>query len=1203
MDEYTERLLERTRARSENLAKKMSQSEVSPRKRRTPLTDVNSSDSEEKKVRLDASPVKSAVTRGSDMKPDTPAIPSVRSRMSKLADMRREWSTADGLELDSPQNVSAPRPRQQEAPPSTTPSAPSSRKSRFAALAASINNWEDDLDHPKHHFQHEEKPQTKKWERPKPVEEIANDPPPPKKDNGILSITPKKPARNVRFEDEEEESNKPSLGNGQGKAQMRSLPSSGSPARERNTSGDPNNGKPDGRAELRSLPTGNSPVKGIAYSRLVEKSSLQFGSSPARERNISGDPKNGKPDGRAELRSLPTGSSPAKSSAYSRLVEQKQDGAKSLSKSASGGTPGRKRIQVSLSREREPSRMEVQKHFAQEQQQQQPTPKPRAAPASTVAATSTATQQPKSSIKRLAPQPEQAVKKQALATEADADPTPKEGAASVKAYFGRHKTGAAPASPTSSKVEPRVGAMAKSIQDRLRQHQENWHSNDINTKIQEQRKKELDIIRQRWNHSGKTEPAKEETEKEQPTPMPRVTIARSVPEPEVKQDELDDPMEVTEDTINIGMMESSIEGKSSSDEEEEEEMMSEKESAVVVPQQKVVMAGGSGQGNGSATPLAPPREKAVAKTTQQPQETGPATPLAPPRPRRTNSKLLAEEEAKAQQEALSKHPHREDSVDDDDDADDEYDESDDDVQELDITDVLGDIDDLLDEAEQAMEAEKQTEAPAPTKRQEQPAAPRAVAQKPPSGHEARPQPSTTQSPNLYSIESFRKQGPKSPAAARTIIRSDSGTVEAGQGVKPVALKPIPIKAQIQTLIEEVSTQQSIIYQTSQALNLIASSVEYKGTRQEVEAERLLLIAAQRRQACLAEIQRLKTPASVREPSAVMQTAEGEAMRPCKGFVSIQDIRLPLKTEYILSSKQDRMCHSFFLLLRCREHVLATRIQTTVDGVAGDCLPFTNIAKFNNLDSDFVIEAFVFEMQNKRPKAAEEKSKQTFFSGLTPKKILANMSKDSRQGMKTPIAPSPGGPGYVRASSFTLVGAARLTLQSCRVNRFTLSKVPFNSPLEGTLHLKMTCHTNANVTESGWLTMFDDISGFGAWHRRWCVLSGGYISYWKYPDDENRKAPNGTVDLRKCITTEVAPISRILCARPNTFELVTRQAASKAVHQSRDTLVTKHEHSAVTTKHMLSADVKEDRIRWINALNKTLLDLRTWNRDAARPSSS
>ncbi|XP_022084050.1 anillin-like [Acanthaster planci] len=1150
MDEYTERLLERTRARSENLAKKMNQSQVSPRKRRTPLTDMNSSDSDEKKVRFDDSPVKSAL-QSSEVKPDTPAIPSIRSRMSKLADMRREWSAADGSELDSPQNVSAPRPRQQEDAQQQQPSGssmPSTRKSRFAALAASINSWEDDLDHPKHHFQHEEKPSTRKWERPKPVEEVSDDHLPAKQGNGILSVTPKKPARSVRFEDQED--HKPAaFGNGQGKAQMRSLPTSSSPAREKNTSGE--------------------------------------------------DSKSAKPGGKAELRSLPTGS-PAKVSAYSRLVEQKQEVGKSSvgspSKSTSGGTPARKRIQVSLSREREPSRLEVQKHFAQEQQQ--PTPKPRAGPPTTTISSTNVTSTTQSSTKRPAPQPDQAKKKQAVASSGAStnQASVKEGVTDVKAYFGRHKTATAPAT-TPNKVEPRVSAMAKSIQDRLRQHQENWQSNDINKKIQEQRKKELEIIKQRWNHSGKTEPAKQETEKEQPTPMPRVTITRSVPEPEANEDELDNQMEVSEDTINIGMVESpTSKSLSSSDEEEAEKTIEEEPTEVL---QKRMTGEASCQEKEQATPLPPPREKVIAKaSTQQPEETvSTSTPQAPPRPRRTNSKLLAEEEAKAQQESVSKHPQQEE--DDDDDADDEYDDDDDDVQELNITDVLGDIDDLLNEAEQAMEVEKKAGNPTPSQRQEQPAKPQALVQKPPTGNASQPKPGavTPQSPNLYSIESFRKQGPKSPAATKTIIRSKSGTVGPGEGVVPMVLKPIPIKEQIQTLTEEVSTQQSIIYQTSQALNLIASNAEYRGSRQEVEAERLLLIAAQRRQACLAEIQRLKTPMSARE-SNMVQTSEGEIMRPCKGFVTIQDIRLPLKTEYILSSKQDRMCHSFFLLLRCREHVLATRIQTTVDGVAGDCLPFSNIAKFNNLDSDFVIEAFVFEMQNKRPKV-EDKSKQTFLSSLTPKKLLANMSKDSRQSVKAPIAPSPGGPGSVRASSFTLVGATRLTLQSCRVNRFMLSKVPFNSPLEGTVHLKMSCHTNANVIEHGWLTMFDDISGFGAWHRRWCVLSGGYISYWKYPDDENRKAPNGTIDLRQCVTNEVAPISRILCARPNTFELVTRQPASKAMHHGKDTLVTKHEDCAVTTKHMLSADVKEDRIRWINALNKTLLDLRTWCREAAR----
>ena len=33
------------------------------------------------------------------------------------------------------------------------------------------------------------------------------------------------------------------------------------------------------------------------------------------------------------------------------------------------------------------------------------------------------------------------------------------------------------------------------------------------------------------------------------------------------------------------------------------------------------------------------------------------------------------------------------------------------------------------------------------------------------------------------------------------------------------------------------------------------------------------------------------------------------------------------------------------------------------------------------------------------------------------------------------------------------------------------------------------------------TMFEDVNGFGAWHRRWCMLDGDKLHYWKYPDDQ------------------------------------------------------------------------------------------------------
>lgn len=69
---------------------------------------------------------------------------------------------------------------------------------------------------------------------------------------------------------------------------------------------------------------------------------------------------------------------------------------------------------------------------------------------------------------------------------------------------------------------------------------------------------------------------------------------------------------------------------------------------------------------------------------------------------------------------------------------------------------------------------------------------------------------------------------------------------------------------------------------------------------------------------------------------------------------------------------------------------------------------------------------------------------------------------------------------------------------------SFAQVPFSSPLDGHLLMRVSCSFEGGITERGFLTMFEDVGGFGAWNRRWCVLSGMHLRYWRYPDDENRK---------------------------------------------------------------------------------------------------
>lgn len=122
--------------------------------------------------------------------------------------------------------------------------------------------------------------------------------------------------------------------------------------------------------------------------------------------------------------------------------------------------------------------------------------------------------------------------------------------------------------------------------------------------------------------------------------------------------------------------------------------------------------------------------------------------------------------------------------------------------------------------------------------------------------------------------------------------------------------------------------------------------------------------------------------------------------------------------------------------------------------------------------------------------------------------------------------------------------------------YTLEKIPTASPILGQLHVKIQCHADVSMDERGFLTVFEDVGGYGAWHRRWCLLSNDELLFWKYPDEEKRKVrtflqkrfpannetffqtPMAHINLRKCVTEKVDVVPHDVCARPHTFVLVT-----------------------------------------------------------------
>nr|AAI34810.1 Anln-like protein [Danio rerio] len=447
---------------------------------------------------------------------------------------------------------------------------------------------------------------------------------------------------------------------------------------------------------------------------------------------------------------------------------------------------------------------------------------------------------------------------------------------------------------------------------------------------------------------------------------------------------------------------------------------------------------------------------------------------------------------------------------------------------------------------------------------------------------------------LYSIDAYRstrvKSEPERPHVKQVIVRKEDVSQRMEMNGSS---SHINIKQKMKMLTNEMNLQQTVIHQASQALNCCTDEEHGKGSQVEAEAERLLIIATERRAALKAELDRLKAEGPTAQKKSASSVPVDMGLPASKGSISLLELRLPLKADFICSSANKPECgnHYFFVMIRAgAENTVATPLSSTRTGLSGDALTFTTTFTLSDVSNDFEIDIEVYCLVQKRELNPDKRKKASKSKAITPKRFLAI----SKSNLQTPVMASPGGPNAVRTSSFVLVGSHKLTLASIGKNKFPLEKVPFLCPLEGHVYLKMQCEVGSRIEERGFLTMFEDVSGFGAWHRRWCVLSGYCISYWTYPDDEKRKNPMGRINLANCTSRKVEPANREFCARPNTFELITVRPQRE---DDRETLVSRCKDTLCVTKNWLSADTKDERNLWMQKLNQILVDLRMWQPDS------
>ncbi|XP_068863719.1 anillin isoform X3 [Aphelocoma coerulescens] len=294
----------------------------------------------------------------------------------------------------------------------------------------------------------------------------------------------------------------------------------------------------------------------------------------------------------------------------------------------------------------------------------------------------------------------------------------------------------------------------------------------------------------------------------------------------------------------------------------------------------------------------------------------------------------------------------------------------------------------------------------------------------------------------YSVDAYRSQRFKEtgrPSIKQIIVRKEDVAAKLEMRRNGPS-DQVNIKKKMQELNNEINMQQTVIYQASQALNCCFDEEHGKGSQEEAEAERLLLFATEKRTALLEELNKLKSEGPHNKRNKAASTSAEFA--PSRGSVSISEMRLPLKADFVCGTVQKPEAGNYYYVIILRsgaENMVATPLASTASSLNGDALTFTTTFTMHDVSNDFEINIEVYSWVQRKEVTSTDKRKKTNKSKvITPKRLLTSIT--SKSNLLTPAMASPGGPNAIRSTNFILVGSHKLSLSSVGNTKFALDKI-------------------------------------------------------------------------------------------------------------------------------------------------------------------
>lgn len=273
---------------------------------------------------------------------------------------------------------------------------------------------------------------------------------------------------------------------------------------------------------------------------------------------------------------------------------------------------------------------------------------------------------------------------------------------------------------------------------------------------------------------------------------------------------------------------------------------------------------------------------------------------------------------------------------------------------------------------------------------------------------------------------------------------------------------------------------------------------------------------------------------------------------------------------------DSYDYHFICLLNYNDKVVATEVLSSTQAIDCTGLVFTNPITLSELSKNFKVNLEVYGLALPKKLASHHKKGGTLNLHLTPR-------SKAKAKYNSPSIGSSARKEHV--TSFKLLGHVKLTRENCTMSHLDLADFMYKCPLEGQLLLNATLSADYRATYKSYLNFSEKSGEFSVWNRRWCVLKGYNIYYWRFAEDETDKPHIGTINMKLCVNPIISKASTDICMRPHSFVfLVVEEKNSKVV----------------LTRHLMAADIKKERDEWLAKLNAALQVARYWESDAVHP---